>query len=46
VGALLSGVVADLFGFAAAIHLVAVLTLASGFIVAAVMEQSPSRRAR
>ena len=38
VGALLSGVVADLFGFAAAIHLVAMLTLASGVIVAAAMQ--------
>jgi MFS family permease len=37
VGALLSGVVADLFGFAAAIHLVAALTLASGLVVAAGM---------
>ena len=37
VGALLSGVVADLFGFAAAIHVVAALTLASGIVVARVM---------
>ena len=39
VGALLSGLVADLFGLAAAIHLVAVLTLASGLVVAAVMDK-------
>src|SRR5207237_608118 len=37
VGALLSGVVADLLGFAAAIHVVAALTLASGIVVARVM---------
>jgi MFS family permease len=37
VGALLSGIVADLFGFAAAIHVVAALTLASGIVVARVM---------
>src|SRR5437879_13203541 len=37
VGALLSGVVADLFGFAAAIHVVAALTLASGIVGARVM---------
>ena len=34
VGALLAGVVADLLGFAAAIHLVAALTLISGVVVA------------
>jgi len=39
VGALLSGVVADLFGFAVAIHLVAVLTLASGLVVGTVMTE-------
>jgi len=38
VGALLSGLVADLVGLGAAIHLVAGLTLLSGLIVAAVME--------
>jgi MFS family permease len=38
VGALLSGLVADLVGLGAAIHLVAALTLLSGLIVAAVME--------
>ena len=37
VGALLSGLVADLVGLGAAIHLVAVLTLASGLVVARVM---------
>ena len=37
VGALLSGLVADLVGLEAAIHLVAVLTLASGLVVARVM---------
>jgi MFS family permease len=37
VGALLSGVAADLFGFAVAIHLVAALTLASGLVVTGVM---------
>ncbi len=39
VGALLSGVVADLVGFGAAIHLVAALTLVSGLVVARVMER-------
>jgi predicted MFS family arabinose efflux permease len=33
VGALLSGIVADLLGFGAAIHLVAALTLLSGVVV-------------
>jgi MFS family permease len=37
VGALLSGLVADLVGLDAAIHLVAVLTLASGLVVARLM---------
>jgi MFS family permease len=37
VGALLSGMVADLIGLGAAIHLVAALTLLSGLVVAAVM---------
>ena len=37
VGALVSGIVADTLGFEAAIHLVAVLTLVSGCVVAAVM---------
>ena len=37
VGALLSGIVADLVGLEAAIHLVAALTLASGLVVARVM---------
>jgi MFS family permease len=40
VGALVSGIVADTLGFAAAIHLVAALTLASGFVVAGVMTRS------
>ena len=40
VGALVSGIVADALGFAAAIHLVAALTLASGFLVAGVMARS------
>jgi MFS family permease len=40
VGALVSGVVADTLGFAAAIHFVAALTLASGFVVAGVMTRS------
>jgi MFS family permease len=39
VGALLSGIVADLLGFAVAIHLVAALTLASGVVVASVMSE-------
>lgn len=39
VGALVSGVVADMLGFAAAIHLVAALTLASGLVVASVMQR-------
>jgi MFS family permease len=39
VGALLSGVLADLVGFGAAIHLVAALTLVSGLVVARVMER-------
>jgi MFS family permease len=42
VGALLSGVVADLVGFGAAIHLVAALTLASGLVVAARMGRAPA----
>jgi len=37
VGALLSGLVADLVGLEAAIHLVAALTLASGLVVARLM---------
>jgi MFS family permease len=39
VGALVSGVTADLLGFAAAIHLVAALTLVSGVVVAATMAE-------
>jgi predicted MFS family arabinose efflux permease len=37
IGALLSGVVADLVGLGAAIHLVAALTLLSGLVVARTM---------
>jgi hypothetical protein len=37
VGALLSGIVADLVGLEAAIHLGAALTLASGLVVARLM---------
>ena len=40
VGALLSGIVADLFGMRAAIHLVAALTLGSGLLVATVMRET------
>jgi MFS family permease len=40
VGALLSGLVADLVGLEAAIHLVAALTLASGLVVARLMGAS------
>jgi MFS family permease len=43
VGALLSGLVADLVGLAPAIHLVAALTLVSGLLVARVMEPAPLR---
>jgi hypothetical protein len=39
VGALLSGVVADLVGLGAAIHLVALLTLLSGLLVMRAMAQ-------
>jgi len=39
VGALLSGVVADLVGLGAAIHLVAALTLLSGVVVACAMRK-------
>jgi MFS family permease len=42
VGALLSGLVADLVGLEAAIHLVAALTLASGVVVARLMETAPA----
>ncbi len=46
VGALLSGLVADLVGMEAAIHLVAALTLASGLVVARLMgTSSPVSRA-
>jgi MFS family permease len=41
VGALVSGIVADALGFEAAIHLVAALTLASGFVVATLMGRRP-----
>ncbi len=42
-GALLSGVVADLLGMRAAIHLVAALTLGSGVLVALVMRETRQR---
>jgi len=42
VGALVSGIVADALGFEAAIHLVAALTLASGFVVATLMGRRPA----
>jgi len=41
VGALLSGLIADVVGLAAAIHAVAALTLASGLVVAAIMRERP-----
>jgi MFS family permease len=40
IGALLAGTIADLFGMSAAIHAIAVLTLAAGLIVACVMRES------
>jgi MFS family permease len=40
IGALLAGAVADLVGIAAAIHLVAALTLLSGLVVARMMGQT------
>jgi MFS family permease len=43
VGALLSGVVADLVGLAAAIHLVAALTLISGLVVVRAMGKPSAR---
>ena len=46
VGALLSGLVADLVGLEAAIHLVAALTLASGLVVARVMGTTSAPIAR
>jgi MFS family permease len=42
VGALVSGLVADLLGFATAIHVVAALTLLSGLVVAGVMTEHRS----
>jgi predicted MFS family arabinose efflux permease len=42
IGALLSGVVADLVGLGAAIHLVAALTLISGVLVVVAMRQPKS----
>ncbi|MEE8624044.1 MAG: hypothetical protein V3T19_01760, partial [Acidiferrobacterales bacterium] len=45
VGALLAGVVADLFGMAASIHVIAILSLLSAFVVAVRMyETLPARR--
>jgi MFS family permease len=46
VGALLSGLVADLVGLEAAIHLVAALTLASGLLVARLMGTTSAPVAR
>ena len=43
IGALLSGAVADFVGLAAAIHLVAALTLLSGIVVVFAMRQSRAR---
>ncbi|MBI4635641.1 MAG: MFS transporter [Candidatus Rokubacteria bacterium] len=43
VGALLAGIVADLVGLGAAIHLVAALTLLSGLVVAGAMGPGPAR---
>ena len=45
VGALLSGVVADLVGLGAAIHLVAAVTLASGIVVSRLMAETRSKPA-
>lgn len=45
VGALLSGVVADLLGLEAAIHLVAALTLVSGLVAAHAMDETLARPA-
>jgi len=42
IGALVSGLVADALGFEAAIHLVALLTLGSGLVVAAMMGRKTS----
>jgi MFS family permease len=42
VGALVSGTIADVVGFGAAIHVVAAATLASGMVVACVMKQATS----
>jgi MFS family permease len=43
IGALISGVVADLLGMHAAIHVVAALTLSSGLVVATVMRETRTR---
>jgi len=43
IGALLSGVVADLVGLGAAIHLVAALTLISGLVVVQAMGRASPR---
>ncbi len=40
IGALVSGIVADLLGMGAAIHVVAALTLGSGLVVAAMMRET------
>ncbi len=45
IGALLSGIIADLLGMAAAIHVIAALTLLSGLVVAARMHETlPAHR--
>jgi predicted MFS family arabinose efflux permease len=43
IGALLSGIVADLLGMRAAIHPGAALTLSSGLVVAVVMHETHQR---
>jgi MFS family permease len=45
VGALLAGIVADLLGFATAIHVVAALTLGSGLVAAGAMRSRNGARA-
>jgi predicted MFS family arabinose efflux permease len=43
IGALVAGIVADLVGLGAAIHLVAAVTLMSGLVVTYAMRDAPSR---
>ena len=45
-GALLSGIVADLFGVPAAMHLIAALTLWSGLVVARIMYETLAPKGR